>query len=72
MKLRDKHSKGELTMSEKIVTLNEEEIKGQIKELVRGSLLASIIGNTYLAGSSQGKGWRFSGRMEVSCPRPAS
>ena len=26
------------TMSEKIVTLNEEVIKGQIKELVRGSV----------------------------------
>ena len=26
------------TMSEKIVTLNEEEIKGQSKELVRGSV----------------------------------
>ena len=38
MKLRDKHSKGELTMSEKIVTLNEEVIKGQLKELVRGSV----------------------------------
>ena len=38
MELRDKHSKGELTMSEKIVTLNEEVIKGQLKELVRGSV----------------------------------
>ena len=39
MKLQLKHSKGAWgTMSEKIVTLNEEVIKGQIKELVRGSV----------------------------------
>ena len=38
MKLPHKHSKGVLTMSEKIVTLNEEVIKGQLKELVRGSV----------------------------------
>ena len=35
-------------MSEKIVQLNEEVIKGQIKELVRGSVKALI--EMYLAG----------------------
>lgn len=38
MKLRHKHSKGEQTMSEKIVTLNEGIIKGQIEELIRKSV----------------------------------
>ena len=34
-------------MSEKIVQLNEEVIKGQLKELVRGSVQASNIGYTF-------------------------
>ena len=34
-------------MSEKIVQLNEEVIKGQLKELVRGSVEASSIGDTF-------------------------
>ena len=39
MKLERPHSeRSEQTMSEKIVQLNEEVIKGQIKELVRGSV----------------------------------
>ena len=38
-------------MSEKIVQLNEEVIKGQIKELVRGSVEESLI-EMYLAGVS--------------------
>ena len=33
-------------MSEKIVQLNEEVIKGQIKEWVRGGVEVSNIGNT--------------------------
>ena len=36
-------------MSEKIVQLNEEIIKGQIKELVRGSVEEALI-EMYLAG----------------------
>lgn len=32
------HSKRQQTMSEKIVRLNEDVIKGQLKELVRGSV----------------------------------
>ena len=43
-------------MSEKIVTLNEEVIKGEIRELVRGSVRASNIGNTEASENSQGKG----------------
>ena len=42
MKLRDKHSKGEQTLSEKIVALNEEVIKGQLKELVRGRVEVTL------------------------------
>ena len=38
-------------MSEKIVQLNEEVIKGQIKELVRGSVEETLI-EMYLAGVS--------------------
>ena len=38
-------------MSEKIVQLNEEVIKGQIKELVRGSVEEALI-EMYLAGVS--------------------
>ena len=38
-------------MSEKIVQLNEEIIKGQIKELVRGSVEEALI-EMYLAGVS--------------------
>ena len=38
-------------MSEKIVQLNEEIIKGQIKELVRGSVEEDLI-EMYLAGVS--------------------
>ena len=39
MKSRHNNSERSLgTMSEKIVTLNEEVIKGQIRELVRGSV----------------------------------
>ena len=38
-------------MSEKIVQLNEEVIKGQLKELVRGSVEEALI-EMYLAGGS--------------------
>ena len=38
-------------MSEKIIQLNEEIIKGQIKELVRGSVEEALI-EMYLAGVS--------------------
>ena len=38
-------------MSEKIVQLNEEVIKGQIRELVRGSVEEALI-EMYLAGVS--------------------
>ena len=43
-------------MSNNIVQFNEEIIKGQIKELVRGSVRASNIGNTEPSENSQGKG----------------
>ena len=37
-------------MSEKIVQLNEEVIKGQIKELVRGSVEAAALDDNSIAG----------------------
>ena len=45
-------------MSEKIVQLNEEVIKGQLKELVRGSVRASNIGYTF-GCLHEGLGKRF-------------
>lgn len=46
-------------MSEKIVQLNEEVIKGQLKELVRGSVRVSNIGYTQSAARKSREGWRF-------------
>ena len=44
MKLRHHHSeRRQQTMSEKIVQLNEEVIKGWLKELVRGSVEETLI-----------------------------
>ena len=45
-------------MSEKIVQLNKEMIKGQIRESVRGSVEEALI-EMYLAGVSV-RGWRTS------------
>ena len=47
-------------MSEKIVQLNEEVIKGQIKELVRGSVGVTMISNR--SGGNRGKRRRVSHR----------
>ena len=38
MKLPHKHSKGELNMSKPIIQLNEENVKSELKELVRSSV----------------------------------
>ena len=38
MKLPHKHSKGELSMSKPIIQLNEENVKSELKELVRSSV----------------------------------
>ena len=40
-------------MSEKIVTLNEEVIKGQLKELVRGSVVLSIVMRKFVSRPSK-------------------
>ena len=38
MKVASKHSKGERNMSKNIIQLNEEAVKGELKELVRKSV----------------------------------
>ena len=55
-------------MSEKIVQLNEEVIKGQIKELVRGSVEETLNELLEKEVNIPGLGNRESGKMETGIP----